>query len=282
MFRVRFKNGEPPCVRSSIQNVFVLVCLIVWICSGCVSSGGRLGSKWAMDHPDYANKYDRPYGPNRVKNWGRMAKQSVDARFQSGESGLYVSAGAATRHPAAAAGEIGLFLMPSSWATGRLGLVGLLAEGQSNYLTGGTAGIQFQFPTRLTPYAGLSGFAGVVHDDTTDNSSGFSNNPGPTTTNSGGMAAIIPEAGIHYWVNSRFRLSVGANYYITTEGRNEDFVLLGFSLAITGRNTDPGQQVFEASPELREVLEAQGYFREDDPLRPDTSRADDAVVDGTK
>ena len=37
------------------------------------------------------------------------------------------------------------------------------------------------------------------------------------------LAALYPEAGVHFWANERIRITGSAAYYITTEGRAHDF-----------------------------------------------------------
>src|SRR5579871_2073274 len=100
----------------------------------------------------------------------------ADARFEAGSGGLYVSSGAATRHRTALGGEIGLFGMPTSWSTMRIGAVGLLAQGLPNYLVGGVVGGRIHAPTRFSPYLGLSGMAGYVQTTTVAQDSYTDNN----------------------------------------------------------------------------------------------------------
>lgn len=264
-------------VRSNIRRArIVTVCLLACGLSGCLSSRGGFSSKWAMDHERYAEKYDQPYGPNQAKNLKRMAKQSVDARFLKGDSGLYVTGGAASGHPFAVGGELGVFSLPSPTTTVRAGLVGLGAEGRPGFLTGGVFGVQLHSPSRLAPYVGLSGFAGYSNFDAPAAHDGFDNdNDGridernEMAKQSSGTAAIVPEVGVQYWINGHRRVSIGASYYLTTDGRNEDFVLFGITFGSTGsaRDSDPGPSVSEPTAELKDILESDAYFRTEEAAR---------------
>lgn len=46
------------------------------------------------------------------------------------------------------------------------------------------------------------------------------------------MASIYPEVGVHYWIDSSTRLTAGAQYHLTTQGRSDDFWFFGVSVAI--------------------------------------------------
>ena len=197
-----------------------------------------------MDDEAYAQQYSAPYSSNPLKKWGRMSQQIVDARFQAENAGVYVSAGAASRNRLALGGEVGLFALPTSWSTVHIGLLGMLAEGEPNYLTGGSLGFRLHAPTRWSPYVGMSGMVGIATTTTPADHSYVDGNghlvmqgdPIPGTP--GGFSAIVPEAGVSYWINSKARLNVGASYYVTTEGRDRDFLLFGLSLDFALRDSD--------------------------------------------
>ena len=258
-------------VRTRIALPLTLVFLFL---AGCAPGRPRLfSSRWAMDDERYAQQYSAPYSDNKLEKWSRMGQQMVDARFQKGTTGVYANAGMATKHIVALGGEIGVFTLPASWLTFRVGAVGLLAEGLPNYLVGGVTGIRAHAPTRLSPYVGLAGMAGYSETTTTADHSYVDGDgnlvmegqtiPGPST----GLMAIIPEAGFSYWVNSRFRMSLGASYYLTTEGHDRDFLMLGLSLEGAPGGSDESHE-HVASPGLNEVLESEPYIRsEEDRMR---------------
>lgn len=242
------------------------------VISGCAANGKRLfTSRWAMDDQKYAAQYSAPYSENKAKKWSRMGQQIVDARFQEGKTALYADAGLATKHRTALGGEVGVTHLPYSWATARIGLVGLVAEGLPSYLVGGTLGVRVHAPTRLSPYVGLAGMAGysqasMTADHSYADSNGHWISKGETIPgDSAGMAAIIPEAGLSWWANAATRTSLGAKYYFTTDGRSEDFLLIGMTLEYvgwgSGGQTFPPEPPQTASPELDEVLESEAYFK---------------------
>lgn len=268
-------------VRSCRWNCRVRIALLVAfalaVVSGCASSNGKIfTSRWAMDDEAYAGRYSAPYSDNKVEKWSRMGQQMVDARFQSGKTGGYVSGGLAEYKRLAAAGEIGVFHLPNAWTTGRIGLTGLIAEGIPTYLWGGIAGVRFHSPTRFAPYVGLAGMVGTgkttaIADHNYVDGNGKIIFKGSEIEGPGvGIAAIIPEAGFSWWVNSGMRASLGASYYITTDGRNEDFLLVGLTFEgdfISGQDT----HVHTLSPELQQVIDSEDYFKTE--LEPDATPA---------
>ena len=267
VYSVRFGRSRYCC---GIATAILVALLAV---SGCASGGSLFSPQWAMDNEDYARQYGvadtHPHRSNTLRKLSRMSQQMVDARFQKGQTGAYASAGVATRHRTALAGEIGLFGLPTSWSTVRIGAVGLLADGLPTYMTGGVAGARFHAPTRLSPYIGLSGMAGYSELSTTAKSSYFDNNGNfiqsgdKIIESSAILAAVIPEAGVSYWLIPQARLNLGASYYVTTSGRSQDFLLMGLSLeVIPGLGRDhPEARVHTASPELEQVIESEPYFK---------------------
>lgn len=228
-------------------RVVCTLCAALWLpsLSGCAFEGQKLfSSRWAMENKQYASQYGQPYSDDKLSKWGRMGQQMVDARFQKESTGLYAGAGGATKERGAFAGELGVFHMPTSWSTVRVGAVGMLAEGLPNYLTGAVVGGRIHAPTRFSPYIGLAGMAGYAKTTTRAQHSYVDDNghlvmegddvPGP----SAGMAAIIPEVGVSWWLTSRTRCNVNSSYYFTTDGRSQDFLLLGISFDWAPDNHD--------------------------------------------
>lgn len=200
-----------------------------------------------------------------------MAQQMADARFLEGTSGFYASAGGATTNRAAAGGEIGVFTLPTSWSTVRVGAVGLVAENIPTFLTGAVVGGRIHAPTRVSPYVGLSGMFGYGRTQAQADHSYVDGDgkivlKGQSIPGQGvGIAAIVPEAGLSWWVTSKTRANLGASYYITTDGRDQDFLLLGLSLDWdpTGVGEKPESKVHVPDAELEKVLQSQKYFHEE-------------------
>jgi hypothetical protein len=79
------------------------------------------------------------------------------------------------------------------------------------------------------------------------------------------MAAIIPEAGLSWWANAATRTTLGAKYYFTTDGRKEDFLLVGMTIEYlawgSGNHSFPAEPPQTTTPELDEVLDSEAYFK---------------------
>ncbi|MCA9268315.1 MAG: hypothetical protein KDA41_07580 [Planctomycetales bacterium] len=212
--------------------------------SGCASSGWPLSSKWAMDDPDYAEKYGRPYP--KGERYRRMAKQIVDARHVAGKPGVYAGGGFGTHEGDAAAGvELGGFYYPDAWLEARAGLAGMIAvdgdPSQSlsqNAFGGINLGVRAQSPTRVAPFVGGGVFAGAssyyepADSDGVDNDDDFFiDEPGEERETNDYFAAVYPEVGVHAWLTSNWRATASASYLVTTEGRDHDFWYVGVYLA---------------------------------------------------
>jgi hypothetical protein len=206
-------------------------------------SGCRLSSKWALDDPDYAAKYDRPYEQHGLQKQRRMAKQMVDARFLKDKTGVYLN-GAAAHDPTAAGGEIGIVHYGEPWTAARIGLAGLARESDKGYQAGVDAGLRVQVPSRFSPYVGFGGFAGYHKDTLTIHLTGHDDEPGPDPippqptnfaeeqkqSTDGGLAAVYPEIGTTFWFNGHAAFNTFGRYYITTDGRDKDFWMAGVGI----------------------------------------------------
>ncbi|MEI8383745.1 MAG: hypothetical protein WCJ09_26765 [Planctomycetota bacterium] len=124
--------------------------------------------------------------------------------------------------------------MPTPWSTVRYGLIGMVGDGQG--MGGGEVGVRLHPSTRLAPYVGMSG---VVEVNGFSKQSRYNryyyDSSGHRRTNPSwgyyptGIAAIVPEAGLSYWITSSARLNVGISYYVTT-GKLPDFVAASVSM----------------------------------------------------
>lgn len=233
----------------------VICALIPLLLTGCSSS------KWAIEDPVYAEKYERPYEDG--EKLPRMAKQIVDARHLANRSGTYV-AGAYRDDPRSQAGSIGAFSYGANAATSSY-LGGNLShtDFDGETLLGLETGTRIQAPSRLAPFAGAGATGGasadaigrtvalvlgaivyvLVTDDDDDHDHDSSHHSSNSHTHDhdhdddndwrlhySPFAAVYPEVGVHYWVTHDTRLTFNARYMVTTEGRDHDFWLFGLSL----------------------------------------------------
>jgi hypothetical protein len=232
-----------------------LACLtrLLTACCGCLLIGGcslpanvlpknvlpsgLLHSRWAMEDPEYAEKYCD--GAKKSDPLGKL-KQASDARFQGGASGLLLSAGYTRRADddnGMATLGIGGEAYLTSFLTGRTSLTGFGAG--EDWFTGLDGGLRLQAPSRFAPFVGLGGYAGYARetvpaeDDWIDNDDdGFVDEYGEDKKRlSGIFTAIYPEAGAHFWWNPNVRLTTYGKYLVTTEGRKRDDWMIGGGIA---------------------------------------------------
>ena len=201
---------------------------ILLVVAGCGTS------RWAMDDPEYAAKYSRPYGNDKIP---RMAKQAIDARHVGGKTGLYIG-GAGQSSPFTAGGDLGVMGYWTPCLSGHLGLTGIAGTGVENIFAGVDFGVRAQTPTRLAPFAGVGATAGYAifqkdwADDGIDNDGdGNVDEPGEHDFDRAALAAVYPETGVHFWLNGQTRLTASGRYMVTTDGRSSDFWYYGLSLA---------------------------------------------------
>ncbi len=223
------------------SNSVLLAFSLSTIMSGLTGCAGIGTSRWAMDDEVYADRYDKPYSTNDGKKIARMMKQAVDARHVADKGGYYLGASAAD-DPFALGSEIGAFQYFGSMVEGRAGLKGLLGTAEKDWFLGGDFGLRLQAPTRLAPFVGVGTFIGgnqrqeLAINDHIDNDGDLSvDERGERKSVNDFMASIYPELGMHFWVNSQARLTAGAQYHLTTQGRSDDFWFFGLSLSVLTR-----------------------------------------------
>lgn len=253
----------------------LIICVLIpALLTGCGSS------KWAIEDPVYAEKYDRPYEDG--EKLPRMAKQIVDARHLAGRTGHFIG-GAYRNTPRSQSGSFGVFGygdegVASTYLAGHMSHTDF--DGET--LLGLETGARIQTPSRLAPFAGAGATGGVsadevgktvgvvlgaiglvileaINDDDDDDNFGSNSNHSHThddddDDNDDGIdfhyspfAAVYPELGVHYWLNHQTRLTFNARYMVTTAGRDHDFWLFGLSL---GFLKDPGAAVQDVPHEL--------------------------------
>ena len=193
----------------------LILSLLLLTATGC-----GLTSKYALDDPDYAAKYDVRY---RGDKYERMTKQLVDARHVEGKGGGYVSGGFGVEDEGLLGGEIGVFGYPTSWLSVRGGLMGVASSAADDSFAGGNVGLRIQPPSRLAPFAGLGLYGGYSRQENQcDCDDGID----------GGFAAVYPELGAHFWINGRTRLTASAQYWVNSEGRDADLWYYTLSVAL--------------------------------------------------
>lgn len=242
--------------------------LIVMLICGC--QGKLISSKWAMDDPDYAAKYNKPYGDDKTQ---RMLKQAVDARHVEGKSGWYAS-GYGSGDPLTAGGELGIFSYPDAMVETRVGVMGLLGTRQQDWYVGLTPGIRLQTPTRFAPFVGVAGFIGgnskdipAEHDNIDNDGNGSVDEDDEVRSEGHFLGGISPEIGAHYWLTSSSRLTVSGQYLFTTEGRASDMWMFGLTFSVlTGPNKADGEASTSEVPTVSELTQPpSSYSRTPEP-----------------
>lgn len=238
----------------SFSSLCIAMSLASFLISGCAAPGS---SRWAMDHPDYAAKYQHAYPGNDGEKMARMLKQSVDARYVDGHGGCYAGV-AAAGDPISIGGEIGKFHYINSTLEGRIGVRGLAGTGAEDYFLGGDAGLRIQTPSRLAPFAGIGAYVGgnsrevlATNDNIDNDNDGLTDEFNEKDDVSSFFSSVYPEVGVHFWLNGTTRLTGSAQYHVTTEGRDADFWFVGVSLAFLNDDT-PGEFTGEFKPLDRE------------------------------
>lgn len=203
-----------------------------------------------MDHADYQQKYDRPYSDNPLSKWSRMAKQMLDARHVSDDSGYYVGgAGSNFRQNAAGGAEVGVTNYSTPWLSSKLALAGQFNSGARNAFAGVNSAVHVSTPTRVAPFIGAGLFGGVDVASVINTLGNDDEDDDVETTKTEFLGAVYPEAGVHVWLNGRTRLSASASYWVTTAGRQDDFWYYGlgltFSFGPEGRTSQPGETLRE-------------------------------------
>lgn len=235
-----------------------LLLALVAACGGC--SSWPLSSKWAMDDVDYEEKYSQPYRDDKPV---RMLKQMFDARHVEGKSGITAGAGFGGS-PATAGASAGSFHYPNSWTEVDLALTGLAGTGAHDWFIGPEAGIRFQTPTRIAPFAGAGAFVGGNRYSSRADGDGRDNDDdgsidefGERRTRYKAFVAVFPEVGVHAWLNGTTRLTANARYYVTEEGRKDDFWYFGLSIGWHFGGEDVGEESVEVAEWIDEEVETE-------------------------
>ncbi len=223
-----------------------LFCLI-FLSAATLTFAGCQGSRWARRDADYAHKYAK-----HTDSVPRMVKQAVDARHLRGKGGGYI-AFAGRDDPTALGAEVGMSQYGEPWYETRVGLATLVHDGGDHPFSAGLTGsLRAQTPTRLAPFVGVGAYGGYSAFSRADGDGRDNDKDGQIDEDgeldSGIALAIYPEAGVHYWLNHRLRLTASASYYVTNQGRDDDFLFYSVGLAFLGSDYE---ETRSAPPEDR-------------------------------
>ena len=159
--------------------------------------------------------------------------------------------------------DVGRFQMPTPWSTVRYGLIGMVGDGQG--MGGGEVGLRLHPSTRLAPYLGLSGMVEVSgfskqsrYNRYYYDSNGHRRNSPAWGYYPTGVAAIVPEVGVSYWMTSSARLNVGLSYYVTT-GKLPDFVAAAVSVDFALSPVGPSPTAYPSRNGIDDA-ESEPYF----------------------
>lgn len=128
--------------------------------------------------------------------------------------------------PVGFGGEAGVLAYPLPWVETHMGLTYFGPAGEETWFTGLNMGMRLEAPTYVAPFVGVGLTNGYDLDAIRDEFRHYDYRK-PTR---GYMIAIHPEAGINYWITENFRVTGSASYYVTSAGRDSDFMLLGLGL----------------------------------------------------
>ena len=93
---------------------------------------------------------------------------------------------------------------------------------------------------------GVGGFLGINEYHENADRDGFDNDDdgiadelGEQDENYKAIVAVYPEVGLHAWLTGSTRLTASGRYYVTEEGRDDDFWYFGLSLSwLFGQDED--------------------------------------------
>lgn len=222
--------------------------------SGCTLAGRPYSTtRWTTESPQYVQQKCLAVSsgppPEQVSfDFWKMP----DTDCHEERSGRYISGGSTdSHHWPAAIGSTGVFHLPNPWSTIRYGVMGMDNNGLG---AGGVeAGFRIHAPTRISPYAGLSTDLGIsnVHTEPYTYSNG---RRGSRITKASGIAAIVPEAGVSYWLTSSTRLNAGASYFVAVN--QPDFLVFGLSVEFLS----PQSNGSTGAKDVSQNLGAEGSF----------------------
>ena len=221
-------------MRAASCIQFFALAAVACALTGCTTWYWPLSSKWAMDDPDYAAKYSKPYKKDQPI---RIAKQLVDARHLEGKSGVAFGAGGAG-NPFGVSGELSAFAYANEFVEVDIGLTGMAGTGAASAFLGPEMRYRLVAPTRFSPFVGVGTFTGVNWRHKRAEFDGRDNDNDGSVDETGERKlvfgqpffSVYPEVGMHLWANGTWRLTGSARYYVNSEGRDADFWYFGLAL----------------------------------------------------
>jgi hypothetical protein len=210
--------------RRQFETALAALIALLTLSSIAMADEWVFAPKWAMNNEEYAQKYSVPYSDDPLVRRKQIRNEMFDATFQDGAYGVYGGgSGSPLANETVGQLDIGVFKMPTAWSTLRLGANGMVVDGHG--MAGGELGFRLHTPTRLAPYVGLGGVLDLSglrfqakqfrYNPYYYDSQG---NPHPNLYKGyfpQGMAAIVPETGLSYWLTTSTRLNLGVSYYVT-------------------------------------------------------------------
>ncbi|QDU96109.1 hypothetical protein [Lignipirellula cremea] len=219
---------------------------------------GCANPRWALRDRDYRDKYSQDTSDLRLQ-----AKQAVDARHVREKWGYVGGGGASPGSPFAGHLKFGYFDYMESWLERQFTLGAFRSNSLNDTVFGPQATFRVQSPSRLAPFVGVSGLAGVLHKGTLhdgvdlivrslqndDDDCGCDKNRGLPDDHLHPVFVGAPEVGVHYWLNADLRATASLSYAMSTEGRDHDAFFLNFEIARLNLKHSTAPISFAARPE---------------------------------
>lgn len=152
-------------------------------------------------------------------------------------TGVYLELGGSS-DPDIAGGEIGLSGYGNKHIEYRASFAFLAKEGSEDIFTGLSIGARAELKKFISPFLGIGVFTGYSKEDVAADKDDEDNYKDGTIDEDGEkkdeikdiISAVYPEAGFHFYFTETSRFTVSAKYYITSEGRDNDFFVysIGF------------------------------------------------------
>jgi len=132
--------------------------------------------------------------------------------------------------------ELGVFGSDDNLSS-RISVMGLLSESGGDLFLGPGAGLRLSSPG-IFPFAGVGAFGGYslgdwdearveLEDEVTGTHGSLTFSATDEEDLARGFAAVYPEIGAHLWITRSTRRTASASHYVTTEGRDFDFWMVG-------------------------------------------------------
>jgi len=135
------------------------------------------------------------------------------------------------KQPDVQGAELGAFFYTEEYLSLNGSLVILGQEHLDDLLAGLSFSIRAEYPGRISPFVGVGAFGGynrvykpAFWDGFDNDRDGVIDEPGEWKKEVHEiMGSVYPEAGVHLWLNKKFRLTFNAAYHYSTLGRDSDY-----------------------------------------------------------